>query len=1015
MKRRVFIFLVSMCSWALAAAQPELASHFESADGYTVSYPDNWSIDSQRYRNALELIGVSNASGEQVTARIVITTENRLDHAGALQRLREIDAEFNAPGRYLQVGGWPALQRQVSVLAPSPGTTPQENGDIETRVTTAIAVAELLVRVEGAVPGDDAALVDEILLISNHLAFARHGDPLEVEREIQELQASPRLVDAGDGDAVTADGPGYVEEQDDAPNMVTPSIDGSEAGLVQRFQTGNVDSEVEIAVSNDGQNVVVANNGRVYTTSNDGGQTFPTSGVAPSQPVPGAGANGDPSLAFGASGNFYFAFIGFPAAGQCSTGVDVSTDNGQNFNFASNATICDNNQGMGSVGPSCFPDQEHIAADRINLSTVNPNQDQVYSTWRNFSGGGCGPTGSPTQVAGPEIPTLVCSNDSATTWSAPVVVGTGAYPRITVGSDGFVYVVYRNNNNIMLNKFSSCDNGLAQQGGFPQTVATVARVTCPVPGIDRCNNGSDFTSQMVAVDDTNPSHVFVSYAVSTNANVNENVIVRDSVTGGASWPAARSVQLNGGAVGRRFMPWICATNGTAYATWYDMRASTAMQNDLADFYGNSAFLNGGNLAAGTEFRISTVADALCASGWPSAPRSANDSESCLVQPQLAGNCTNTLGAATGQRCDFSDCGGAGNGTGAACQCNTGAGETCNLGRGVPKYGDYNGNACGNGQLFAAWASATSPPGIVPGSTDIDLFFDTPLNDPPIADAGPDQTLECTAGGTVTSLDGSGSSDPDGNPITYSWQNNFVEGGGTVNGVNPMVTFPSLGSELVTLTVQDSVGFTDTDTMTVSVADTTPPMLSVPADVTMECAAPTGTAVDIGMATASDSCDTNVSVSNDAPTVFPLGDTTVTWTAIDDSGNTAMATQTVTVEDTIPPELTVEVSPHSLWPPRHDLRSISADVNVFDICDPDPAVRLTSITSNEPDNGTGDGDTDSDIQGAATGSDDREFELRAERSGSGAGRVYTINYEAEDGSGNTTSAVDEVTVPQSKND
>ena len=77
------------------------------------------------------------------------------------------------------------------------------------------------------------------------------------------------------------------------------------------------------------------------------------------------------------------------------------------------------------------------------------------------------------------------------------------------------------------------------------------------------------------------------------------------------------------------------------------------------------------------------------------------------------------------------------------------------------------------------------------------------------------------------------------------------------------------------------------------------------------------------------------------------------------------------------------------------------------------MRLVSITSNEPDNGKGDGNTVNDIQGAAFGTDDREFKLRSERSGRGSGRVYTITYEAEDQSGNTTTAEVTVTVPHDR--
>ena len=98
-----------------------------------------------------------------------------------------------------------------------------------------------------------------------------------------------------------------------------------------------------------------------------------------------------------------------------------------------------------------------------------------------------------------------------------------------------------------------------------------------------------------------------------------------------------------------------------------------------------------------------------------------------------------------------------------------------------------------------------------------------LNEPPVADAGPDQpAVEWTAGGASATLDGSGSSDPDDDPLTYTWTGPFSEGGGTVTGVSPTVTLPSLGSFDITLTVDDGNGETDDDTVTITVVDTTPP-------------------------------------------------------------------------------------------------------------------------------------------------------------------------------------------------
>jgi hypothetical protein len=72
-----------------------------------------------------------------------------------------------------------------------------------------------------------------------------------------------------------------------------------------------------------------------------------------------------------------------------------------------------------------------------------------------------------------------------------------------------------------------------------------------------------------------------------------------------------------------------------------------------------------------------------------------------------------------------------------------------------------------------------------------------------------------------------------------------------------------------------------------------------------------------------------------------------------------------------------------------------------------------VTSSEPDNGLGDGDTVQDVQGAAFGTADVAFQVRAERAGGGSGRTYSIVYTAEDGSGNTTPANVAVDVPHSK--
>jgi PKD repeat protein len=95
-----------------------------------------------------------------------------------------------------------------------------------------------------------------------------------------------------------------------------------------------------------------------------------------------------------------------------------------------------------------------------------------------------------------------------------------------------------------------------------------------------------------------------------------------------------------------------------------------------------------------------------------------------------------------------------------------------------------------------------------------------VDNPPIADAGPDQIVPQF---TDVIFDGSGSTDDVG--ITdYTW--NFTDGGPVVlNGVGPTYVggFANEGLYVVTLTVMDRMGQTDSDTMVVNVTDGVPPV------------------------------------------------------------------------------------------------------------------------------------------------------------------------------------------------
>ena len=119
------------------------------------------------------------------------------------------------------------------------------------------------------------------------------------------------------------------------------------------------------------------------------------------------------------------------------------------------------------------------------------------------------------------------------------------------------------------------------------------------------------------------------------------------------------------------------------------------------------------------------------------------------------------------------------------------------------------------------------------------------------------------------------------------------------------TFP-LGKTTVTCTASDSHGNSGHSSFAVTVVDTTPPRLNVPAAITMtsQSALPASDATIaafLASANATDLVDGKVSVTNDAPASFPIGTTTVKFTATDKSGHKTVASSSVTLTvATVPP-------------------------------------------------------------------------------------------------------------------
>ncbi len=107
-----------------------------------------------------------------------------------------------------------------------------------------------------------------------------------------------------------------------------------------------------------------------------------------------------------------------------------------------------------------------------------------------------------------------------------------------------------------------------------------------------------------------------------------------------------------------------------------------------------------------------------------------------------------------------------------------------------------------------------------------------------------------------------------------------------------------------------------------------------------------------------------------------------------------------------PSLSFTATPSVLWPANHRMVKVEVRATAVDNLDPNPAIRLVSVASSEPDNGRGDGNTRGDIRIV----DDSTVYLRAERDGRGEGRTYTLTYEARDFAGNTGTGTVRIVVP-----
>ena len=232
--------------------------------------------------------------------------------------------------------------------------------------------------------------------------------------------------------------------------------------------------------------------------------------------------------------------------------------------------------------------------------------------------------------------------------------------------------------------------------------------------------------------------------------------------------------------------------------------------------------------------------------------------------------------------------------------------------------------------------------------------------------------------------------------------------GQASVIVPASSF-GVGAHVMSASFTDGVNFASSSSSApFTVIDVVAPVIDGLVNIVAEATGPSGATVTFAP-TATDDVDGSVPVECGplSGSTFALGSTTVTCTAMDKAGHVSIGEFLVTVRDTTAPSAPVlSVAPGMLWPANHKMVRVvvgaqSSDAVSTVVC------AIKAISSNEPDNGLGDGDTANDV-GPTSG---LTTSLRAERSGGGNGRVYTITVACSDRAGNTSSSSVGVTVPK----
>ena len=218
---------------------------------------------------------------------------------------------------------------------------------------------------------------------------------------------------------------------------------------------------------------------------------------------------------------------------------------------------------------------------------------------------------------------------------------------------------------------------------------------------------------------------------------------------------------------------------------------------------------------------------------------------------------------------------------------------------------------------------------------------------------------------------------------------------------------AIGTSTVTCTATDAALNTSATTLTVTVRDTTAPVLGPVTNRTAEATSATGAAVTYGTPSATDAVGASVSCAPASGSTFAIGTSTVTCTATDAALNSSTKTFTVTVSDTLAPVVTATANPITLlWSPNKTMTPVTISGRITDANLKSASYQVVDEYGTIKPTGA--------ITVAANGSYSFVVMLEAWRQGADSnGRLYTITVTAVDINNRSASAQAVVTVPHNQ--